>query len=53
MLRIGIDRDELNTFESDINHSIDCIHSAAANANNFDNSQVILWCSHDSPPYEL
>jgi hypothetical protein len=38
MLRVSVNRNELNTFESDINHSIDRVHSAAANANDFNNS---------------
>ncbi|OIQ74294.1 hypothetical protein GALL_440600 [mine drainage metagenome] len=37
-LRIGIDGNELNAFESNFNHPINRIDSAAADTDDFDNS---------------
>jgi hypothetical protein len=50
-LRVGIDSDELDPFEADLDHSVDSVNTAAANTNNFDNCQVILWSRHGRSPY--
>jgi hypothetical protein len=50
MLRIGVNCNELNALESYFNHAIDCINSAAADSDNLDYGEIILWCSHLKPP---
>ena len=49
-LGVSIHRDELDTFEAGIDHAVDGITAAAANANNFDHGEIILWCCHQDPP---
>src|SRR5699024_2625771 len=41
-LSVGVNSNELNTAQSDIDHSVDSVHAAAADTNNFDDGQVIL-----------
>src|SRR5699024_12328707 len=41
-LRIGVNGDKLNAAQSDIDHSVDSVHAAAADTNNFDDGQVVL-----------
>ena len=49
-LGVGVDRDELNTFEADLDHSVHGVHAAAANANDLDHCQVVLRCRHGCLP---
>jgi hypothetical protein len=42
ILGVSINSDELNTFESGINHAIDGLATASAYANNFDDGEVVL-----------
>jgi hypothetical protein len=47
-LRVGVDRDELDTLESDLDHPVDRVDAAAADAHDFDDGEVVLGCTHDS-----
>src|SRR5699024_112442 len=41
-LGVCVDGNEFNTAQSDIDHSVDSVHAAAADTNNFDDGQVVL-----------
>src|SRR5665647_2125970 len=49
-LGIGVDRDELDAFEADLDHPVDCVDTASANADDLDYGQVVLRCCHDGGP---
>ncbi len=49
-LGIGVDGDELDAAEADFDHSVNCIHATAADADDLDDGQVILRCCHVSCP---
>ncbi len=44
-LRVGVDGDELDAFESRLDHPIDSIDAAASDSNDFDDGEVVVrWC---------
>ena len=45
-LRVGVNGDELDAFETGLDHSIDCIDTAATGADNFDDREVVLRWDH-------
>src|ERR1017187_322867 len=50
-LRVGIDRDELNTFESFFDHPVHGIDATPADTDYLDDRQVILRCCHEEGPF--
>src|SRR5690606_10133522 len=50
-LRIGVDRDELDAFESRLDHPVDSIDAAASDSNDFDDGEVVVrWCHRGCLP---
>ena len=49
-LGVGIDGDEFNASEADLDHAVDCVHATAADADDFDDGQVILRSCHVTCP---
>jgi len=49
LLRVGIDGDELDSLESELDHAIDGVHATAADTDHFDDGQVVLWRCHAHP----
>ena len=47
-LRIGIDGDELDALESDLDHPVDGIDAAAADTDDLDDREVVVRCCHGS-----
>jgi hypothetical protein len=45
-LRVGVDRDELDALEADLDHPVDGVDAAAADADDLDDRQVVLRCCH-------
>ena len=45
-LRVGVHGDELDSLEAIFNHAIDSVDAAAANANHFDDGEVVIRCRH-------
>ena len=45
-LRVGVDRDELDALEADLDHPVDGVHAAAADADDLDDCEVVLRCCH-------
>jgi hypothetical protein len=45
-LRVGVDRDELDALEADLDHPVDRVDTAAADADDLDDGQVVLGCCH-------
>jgi hypothetical protein len=45
-LRVGVDRDELDALEADLDHPVDRVHAAAADADDLDDREVVLRCCH-------
>ena len=45
-LRIGVDRDELHSSKTGVDHPVDRIAASASDADNLDHGQIILWCGH-------
>src|SRR5262249_28713121 len=44
-LGIGVDRDELDALEPDLDHPVDRVDPAAANADDLDDREVVVrWC---------
>jgi hypothetical protein len=52
-LRIGIDRDELDTLEPLLDHSINGINATAADSDDLDDRQVVLRCCHEEGTFPL
>ncbi len=46
-LRVGVDGDELDALEPDLDHAVDGVDTAAADADDLDDRQVVLRCCHD------
>ena len=44
-LCVGIDGDELDTFEAGVDHSIDRVHATSADADDLDHRKVVLRCA--------
>jgi hypothetical protein len=45
-LGVRVDGDELHAAEPDLDHPVDGVHAAAADADDLDDGQVILRCCH-------
>ena len=45
-LRVGVDGDELDALEADLDHPVDGVDAAAADADDLDDGQVVLRSSH-------
>ncbi len=45
-LCIGVDRDELDALEPDLDHPVDGVHATAADADDLDDCEVVLRCCH-------
>ena len=46
-LRVGVDRDELDAAEPRLDHAVDRIRAAAADADDFDHCEVVAsLCAH-------
>jgi hypothetical protein len=45
-LRVGIDGDELHALEAVLDHPVDGVDSAAADADDLDDRQVVVRCCH-------
>src|SRR4029079_2885494 len=50
-LGIGVDGDELHAFEADLDHPVDRIDTASANADDLDYGQVVLRGCHVNEPF--
>ena len=49
-LRVGVDRDELDALEADLDHPVDRVHAAAADADDLDHGQVVVRHAHCGSP---
>ena len=45
-LRVGVDGDELDALETDLDHPVDGVDAAAADADDLDDREVVLRCCH-------
>ena len=45
-LRVGVDRDELDALEPDLDHPVDGVDTAAADPHDLDHREVVLWSRH-------
>ena len=45
-LGVGVDRDELDALESDLDHPVDGVDATATDAHDLDDGQVVLGCCH-------
>src|SRR5690606_17658373 len=45
-LRIGVDRDELDAAQAELDHAVDRVDPAAANSDDLDHGQVVLVRRH-------
>ena len=45
-LCVGVDRDELNALESDLDHPVDGVDPTPTDAHDLDDGQVVLCCCH-------
>ena len=52
-LGVGVDRDELDALEPDLDHPVDGVDAAPADAHDLDDRQVVLRCCHGSPLLRL
>ena len=48
-LRVGVDRDELDALEPDLDHAVDGVDAAAADADDLDDRQVVVRRCHRPP----
>ena len=49
-LRVGVDGDELDALEPDLDHPVDGVDAAAADADDLDDRDVVLRCRHGIRP---
>ena len=49
-LGVGVDGDELDALEADLDHPVDGVDAAAADADDLDDGQVVLRCCHVGGP---
>ena len=49
-LRVGVDGDELDALEPDLDHPVDGVDAAAADADDLDDREVVLRCRHGVRP---
>ena len=52
-LRVGVDRDELDALETDLDHAVDGVDAAAADADDLDDGEVVLRCCHEEGTFPL
>src|SRR5699024_1775758 len=45
-LSVGIDGDEFNALQTDFDHTIDCVYTATADSDDFNDREVVLWSCH-------
>jgi hypothetical protein len=45
-LRIGVDRDELDALEPDLDHPVDGVDATSTDTHDLDDGQVVLRCCH-------
>ena len=45
-LRVGVDRDELDALEPDLDHPVDGVDATSTDAHDLDDGQVVLRCCH-------
>jgi hypothetical protein len=45
-LRVGVDRDELDALETDLDHPVDRVDAATADADDLDDRQVVVRVCH-------
>ena len=45
-LRVGVDRDELDAAQAEVDHAVDGVHAAAADADDLDHREVVLVLAH-------
>ncbi len=45
-LGVGVDRDELDALETDLDHAVDGVHTATADPDDLYHRQVVLWSCH-------
>ena len=50
-LRIGVDRDELDPTQADLDHPVDGVHTTAADADDLDDGQVVVRWRHSPEPF--
>ncbi len=48
-LRVGVDGDELGALEAHVDHAVDGVDAAAADADDLDRGDVVLRCGHGLP----
>ncbi|CAB4816377.1 unannotated protein [freshwater metagenome] len=41
-LRVGVHRNELDTLEAGVDHSVDGVHATATDADHLDNGEIVL-----------
>jgi hypothetical protein len=46
-LRVGVDRDELDALEADLDHPVDGVDAAAPDSDDLDHGEVVLRCCHE------
>ena len=51
-LRVGVDGDELDALEPDLDHAVDGVDAAAADADHLDDRQVVVRRCHQRLPFE-
>ncbi len=45
-LRVGVDRDELHTSQAEVDHAVDGVDAATADADDLDHREVVLVLAH-------
>ena len=48
-LSVGVDGDELGALEAHLDHAVNGVHAATANADDLDRRDVVLWSGHGIP----
>src|SRR5690606_22030351 len=49
-LSVGVDRDELGPAQAEIDHAVDGVDAATADADDLDHGEVVLVLAHGRPP---
>ena len=52
-LRVGVDRDELDALQPDLDHPVDGVDSTSADTDDLDDGQVVLRCCHGGASHVL
>src|SRR6185295_3696236 len=52
-LGVGVDRDELDTLEADLDHAVHGVDTTATDPDDLDHGQVVLRCCHSRVPLLL